>query len=131
MFKIITLFCIILLSSILVVAQPERTIEVSMPIVPAMRELHHDYINNNQKLILNTSDEQPALTKRETTILGLIARGDSYGEVAELLSVSVGTVQSHIKNIYGKLAVHSRGEAVFEAHRRGLLSGVLGDKPKQ
>jgi DNA-binding NarL/FixJ family response regulator len=87
--------------------------------------------NNNQKLILNTSDEQPALTKRETTILGLIARGDSYGEVAELLSVSVGTVQSHIKNIYGKLAVHSRGEAVFEAHRRGLLSGVLGDKPKQ
>ena len=51
MFKIITLFCIILLSSILVVAQPERTIEVSMPIVPAMRELHHDYINNNQKLI--------------------------------------------------------------------------------
>ncbi len=51
MFKIITLFCIILLSSIVVVAQPERTIEVSIPVIPAMRELHHDYINNNQKLI--------------------------------------------------------------------------------
>lgn len=61
------------------------------------------------------------LTKREAAILDLIAQGDSYGEVAKLLSVSVGTVQSHIKNIYGKLAVHSRGEAVFEAHRRGLL----------
>lgn len=62
-----------------------------------------------------------SLTKREAAILDLIAQGNSYGEVAKLLSVSVGTVQTHIKNIYGKLAVHSRGEAVFEAHRRGLL----------
>lgn len=62
-----------------------------------------------------------SLTKRETVILDLIAQGNSYGDVAKTLSVSVGTVQTHIKNIYGKLAVHSRGEAVFEAHRRGLL----------
>lgn len=62
-----------------------------------------------------------SLTKREAAILDLIAQGDSYGEVAKMLSVSVGTVQTHIKNIYGKLSVHSRGEAVFEAHRRGLL----------
>lgn len=61
------------------------------------------------------------LTKREASILDLIARGETYGEVARLLSVSVGTVQTHIKSIYGKLSVHSRGEAVFEAHRRGLL----------
>jgi DNA-binding NarL/FixJ family response regulator len=61
------------------------------------------------------------LTKREAAILDLIARGDSYGEVARLLSVSVGTVQTHVKNIYGKLSVHSRGEAVYEAQRRGLL----------
>ncbi|HZW14487.1 MAG TPA: response regulator transcription factor [Noviherbaspirillum sp.] len=61
------------------------------------------------------------LTKREAVILDLIAQGESYGDVAKLLSVSVGTVQTHIKNIYGKLSVHSRGEAVFEAHRRGLL----------
>lgn len=63
----------------------------------------------------------PGLTKREAAILDLIARGDSYGDVAKMLSVSVGTVQTHIKSIYGKLAVHSRGEAVFEAYRRGLL----------
>jgi DNA-binding CsgD family transcriptional regulator len=41
--------------------------------------------------------------------------------VARTLSVSVGTVQTHVKNIYGKLSVHSCGEAVFEAQRRGLL----------
>ncbi|HEX7643547.1 MAG TPA: response regulator transcription factor [Burkholderiaceae bacterium] len=69
-----------------------------------------------------------ALTKREAAILDLIARGDSYGDVAKQLSLSVGTVQTHIKNIYDKLSVHSRGEAVFEAHRRGLLQldGVKG-----
>ncbi|GGI19698.1 response regulator [Oxalicibacterium faecigallinarum] len=62
-----------------------------------------------------------ALTKRESMILDLIARGDTYGEVARQLSLSVGTVQTHIKNIYDKLSVHSRGEAVYEANRRGLL----------
>jgi DNA-binding NarL/FixJ family response regulator len=68
------------------------------------------------------NDAEPVmLTPRETTILDLIARGDSYGGVARTLSVSVGTVQTHAKNIYAKLAVHSRGEAVFEAQRRGLL----------
>lgn len=69
------------------------------------------------------------LTRRETAILDLIARGDSYGEVAKLLSVSVGTVQTHVKNIYGKLCVHSRGEAVYEAQRRGLLQ-VRSRRPK-
>lgn len=77
-----------------------------------------------------TADATPlvALTKREAAILDLIARGDSYGDVARQLSLSVGTVQTHIKNIYDKLSVHSRGEAVFEAHRRGLLQldGVKG-----
>jgi len=68
-------------------------------------------------------DDKPqiALTKRESSILELIARGDTYVEVARQLSLSVGTVQTHIKNIYDKLSVHSRGEAVYEANRRGLL----------
>ncbi len=61
------------------------------------------------------------LTPRETEVLELIARGYSYAEIARLQTVSKHTVQSHIKNLYSKLAVHSRGEAVFEASRMGLL----------
>jgi DNA-binding NarL/FixJ family response regulator len=68
-----------------------------------------------------TRDAAGVLTKREAMILDLIARGDSYGEVAKTLCVSVGTVQTHVKNIYGKLSVHSRGAAVYEAQRLGLL----------
>jgi len=69
------------------------------------------------------------LTRREAETLDLIARGYTYGEVAQLLSVTVGTVQTHIKSIYGKLAVHSRSEAVFEAHKLGLLPTGLFSSP--
>lgn len=69
--------------------------------------------------------EAPAqwLTRREAAILELIARGSSYAKVAAALGLSLGTVQTHIKHIYAKLSVHSRGEAVYEARRYGLLGG--------
>ncbi len=61
------------------------------------------------------------LSKREQEVLEHISRGFSYAEVAHLSHVSVHTVQTHIKNIYSKLSVHNRSEAVFEAQRLGLL----------
>ncbi|HVK95837.1 MAG TPA: response regulator transcription factor [Noviherbaspirillum sp.] len=93
------------------------------PMSPAIARMVLAKVRGGKKQSPPTTQNAAAasLTKREAAILDLIAQGDSYGEVAKLLSVSVGTVQTHIKNIYGKLAVHSRGEAVFEAHRRGLL----------
>lgn len=62
-----------------------------------------------------------SLTRRESAILELIARGGTYANVAQALGLSVGTVQTHIKHIYAKLSVHSRTEAILEAQRRGLL----------
>jgi len=64
----------------------------------------------------------PHLTKREKEVLQLIAKGFSYSEIAEMLVLSVHTVTSHIKHIYKKLAVNSRGEAVYEAIQLGLLN---------
>ena len=61
------------------------------------------------------------LTARESEILNAIARGFSYAETAGLLHISVQTVHTHLKNIYKKLEVHSKTEAVFEADRRRLL----------
>ena len=66
--------------------------------------------------------ERSLLSKREQAVLELIARGFSYAEIARLQAISVHTVQTHIKNLYGKLAVHSKTEAVFEATRLGFLS---------
>lgn len=61
------------------------------------------------------------LTARESDVLRWIARGYSYAEIAEREGISKHTVQMHIKNLYGKLAVHSRGEAVYQASRMGLV----------
>lgn len=65
-----------------------------------------------------------ALTPRESDVLELVARGYAYAEIARLRGVSMHTVQTHIKNLYAKLAVHSRSEAVFEASRMGLLGSL-------
>lgn len=65
--------------------------------------------------------EQTLLSPREHEVLMLISRGFSYAEIARLQTVSVHTVQTHIKNLYSKLSVHSKNEAVFEASRLGLL----------
>ncbi len=65
--------------------------------------------------------ESALLTRREFSTLDSISRGGSYAKVAEALGLSIGTVQTHIKNIYAKLGVHSRTEAIIEAQRLGLI----------
>ena len=68
--------------------------------------------------------EPPAsdpLSRREREVLDLIARGFTYGEIAQQFGLSVTTVQTHVRNIYGKLGVHNKTEAVYEARLAGLL----------
>jgi DNA-binding NarL/FixJ family response regulator len=66
------------------------------------------------------ADTSP-LTDRETEILRLVAKGLSFEVVSSLLGISPHTVVTHVKKIYRKLAVNSRGEAVYEASQMGLL----------
>ena len=61
------------------------------------------------------------LTPREIDILWGIAKGFSYAEIASHLGLSRQTVPGHIKSIYRKLEVHTRGEAVLEAVQQGLI----------
>jgi DNA-binding NarL/FixJ family response regulator len=63
----------------------------------------------------------PLLTPREVDILWGIAKGFTYGELADRLGISRQTVPVHIKNIYRKLQAHNRSEAVYEASRRGII----------
>ena len=67
------------------------------------------------------SPARAALTQRETEILSLLSKGLSFSEIGESLHISSHTVAQHIKKIYRKLAVHSRGEAVYEATQMGIL----------
>ncbi len=60
----------------------------------------------------NTDKDIEKLSKREREVLERLAQGIPYKEIADVLSLSIDTVRMHIKGIYGKLHVHSRGEAV-------------------
>lgn len=61
------------------------------------------------------------LSEREHEILSLCSKGLRYAEIAEVLTLSTHTINSHLKSIYRKLTVNSRAQAIFEARLRGLL----------
>jgi DNA-binding NarL/FixJ family response regulator len=63
----------------------------------------------------------PSLSPREMEVLHLVAKGFANREVSNLLHLSVLTVECHMKNIYRKLEVKSRTQAVFEARAVGLI----------
>jgi DNA-binding NarL/FixJ family response regulator len=103
--------------------------EGGAPITPSIaRRVLASFRNSNSTVREAGGGERPPsaaepspLSAREVDILRLVAKGMSFNEVGETLSISPHTVVSHVKNIYRKLAVHSRGEAVFEAGQLGLL----------
>ncbi|MHB1506237.1 MAG: response regulator transcription factor [Sulfobacillus sp.] len=66
-----------------------------------------------------------AVSGREMEILQLVASGRSNKEIAAGLYLTENTVKTHLANLFAKLGVHDRAEAVTEGHRRGFL----GDRP--
>lgn len=72
-------------------------------------------------LVAMAEEEDSGLTPREVELLEVFAKGGSYKEAARILGISPLTVGNHVKSIYRKLAVHSRGEAVYEAIKTGQL----------
>jgi DNA-binding NarL/FixJ family response regulator len=62
-----------------------------------------------------------ALTAQELRLLQLLADGHSYQAAAERLEISLNTVRSYVRNVYEKLHVHTKSEAVSKALRSGLI----------
>ena len=63
-----------------------------------------------------------ALTEREVEVLGLAAKGLTNKGIGHTLGISDRTVQGHLANIYGKLSVNSRTEAVLQALKQGWIT---------
>jgi DNA-binding CsgD family transcriptional regulator len=87
------------------------------------------YVNRNENLpdrqagfVLDTSlVSQLELSKRELEILSLLAQGHSNQEIAAKLFVSLSTVKTHIQNLFEKLDVKRRTQAVEKAKRLNLI----------
>jgi len=73
--------------------------------------------------LIGETDEalREALTEREREILELVAHGLGNREIADKVHVSPWTIHTHIRNIYRKLAVNTRTQAIHAARERGLL----------
>jgi LuxR family maltose regulon positive regulatory protein len=67
------------------------------------------------------SDLIEPLSEREREVLQLVAEGLTNREIASRLFLSLNTVKAHTRNIYGKLAVHSRTQAIARSQELGLL----------
>jgi DNA-binding NarL/FixJ family response regulator len=86
----------------------------------AAKVMLDDYVRHlSRKGIVNRYD---ALSEREREVLQLIAEGHSGKQVAELLSISPATVETHRAHILQKLDVHNTAELVLYAVRRGVIS---------
>jgi DNA-binding NarL/FixJ family response regulator len=69
------------------------------------------------------ADPFPDLTEREHEILELIAAGRANAEIAQRLAITPKTVRNHVANVFNKLQVASRGEAIVRAREAGLGAG--------
>lgn len=112
-------------------AQPVARHEVAPPLHAPSREPHPLPGNGDARpapphaipdtpAIAGDAPSEP-LTERELEVLGLLASGRTYAEVAQRLIVAPGTVKAHTNSIYRKLGARNRTEALEQARRLGLL----------
>lgn len=94
------------------------------PMSPAVTRhvLRAMQMKKNAEPLASTTSEIPDISTREREILELLAKGIPFAEIGTILMISPHTVTAHIKKIYRKLQVHSRGEAVYEARALNLIS---------
>jgi DNA-binding NarL/FixJ family response regulator len=69
-------------------------------------------------------NELSPLSPRESTVLKLLSQGKTYSSIASALDLSNETVKTHLKNIYKKLNVNSKAQAIQKAMEEQLVVGV-------
>ena len=95
------------------------------PVSEAERSGIYDLRTEHKPIVNRKSEIQnliEPLSKRELEILYLIAQGLTNVEIAQQIFISAQTVKVHTRNIYGKLGVNSRRQAVTKARALGLLT---------
>jgi DNA-binding NarL/FixJ family response regulator len=103
-----------------ILAALKEAYEGGAPMSPAIANKTLQIIRN-KKNISNTGNKDFDLTKRELEILEQISTGYSYQNIAGRLFISAKTVSKHVENIYEKLQVHNKLDAVKIAQQNNLI----------
>ena len=90
------------------------------PISSAVAKKVLGFFANQNIILISPGSEDYHLSEREKGILHLMVEGNNYKAIAEKSFISYETVRTHVKNIYKKLHVTSRNEAVMKAIQQGL-----------
>jgi DNA-binding NarL/FixJ family response regulator len=90
------------------------------PISSAVAKKVLGFFANRNVILVSPGNEDYHLSEREKEILSLMVEAFDYKAIAEKAFISYETVRTHVKNIYKKLHVTSRGEAVMKAIQQGL-----------
>ena len=97
-------------------------VKLSKPRIETVVVEKEVYVNRNEDFVPNTSlISQLEISKRELEILNLLTEGHSNQEIATKLFVSLSTVKTHIQNLYEKLDVKRRTQAIEKAKRLKLI----------
>lgn len=106
-------------------ADPEETLRAIQSVIhgeaifsPKVADRLMHFISNNKEN--GSSEIFPDLTNREREVLDLIARGLTNTSIAERLFLSPKTVRNHVSNIFAKLQVSDRSQAIIKAREAGL-----------
>ena len=98
-----------------------EALEGGAPMSPAIARKSLEIMRKGKPSEEKTPSEDYNLTNRETEMLEHLAKGLSYEQIADNLFISYGTVRKHIENVYKKLKVHNKVEAVQKAQGEGLI----------
>ncbi len=98
-----------------------ETLEGGAPMSPAIARKSLEIMRKGKPSEEKIPSEDYNLTNRETEMLEHLAKGLSYEQIADNLFISYGTVRKHIENVYKKLKVHNKVEAVQKAQGEGLI----------
>lgn len=99
----------------------EEVLAGGAPMSAAMANKALQIIRSAPSLLKDTPSEDFNLTPREIQILEQLSTGNNYQETADKLSISPSTVRKHIENIYQKMRVHNKVEAVQVALRNRII----------
>ena len=99
----------------------KETLDGGAPMSPSIAFKTLQLLKNPDTIKPSKAIEDFSLSKREIEVVELLSKGKTYNAIAQLLFLSEGTIRKHVENIYKKLKVHNKVEALEKARENRII----------